>query len=91
MQFTVFVLRPDGNASRFEFSEYRGLVDVARAESDWTLRIELCRAIARMLKEEAFLLPIANSVTLWGGRETVRGVTRQPLVGDPVPAEPWMA
>src|SRR5262249_26434832 len=90
MQFTAFVLRPDGNASRFESAEYRRLVELARTESDWLQRLAMYRAIATLIKNEAFLLPIAKSINVWGVRNNRQGVTRQPLVGDPSLAETYV-
>jgi peptide/nickel transport system substrate-binding protein len=91
MQFTAFVLRPEGNASRFTSDEYVQLVTRARREPDWNKRKSIYRDIAVFLKNEAFLLPIANSVNPWGMRSNVHGVVRQPLVGEPSLAELWLS
>ena len=90
MQFTAFVLRPEGNASRFQSDEYVRQVQAARREPDWDKRIALYRDVARLVKDEAFLLPVANRVNPWGTRVNVHGITRQPLLGAPVLEELWL-
>jgi len=72
MQFTAFVFRPDGNASRFQSDQYRQIVDMARREPDWDKRLALYRQIATFVKDEAFVLPIANGVATYGLRWNVR-------------------
>ena len=84
MQFTAFVLRPEGNASRFHSDEYVREVQAARREPDWDKRMALYRNVARLVKDEAFLLPVANRVNPWGIHSNVQGVTRQPLLGAPL-------
>jgi ABC-type transport system substrate-binding protein len=91
MQFTAFVLRPEANASLFESDEYVRRVDAARRELDWDKRMGLYHAIARFLKEEAFLLPVANRIVPWGVRANVHGISRQPLQGNPVLEDLWVA
>ena len=41
MQFTAFVFRPTGNASRFQSDQYQQMVDAARREPDWTKRLSM--------------------------------------------------
>jgi ABC-type transport system substrate-binding protein len=91
MLFTAFVLRPDGNASRFSSDEYSMLVSRAREERDWAQRLSLYRRIAMLVKKEAFLLPIANYVNSWGVHANVQGVVRLPLTGAPSLAEVWLS
>jgi peptide/nickel transport system substrate-binding protein len=91
MLFTAFVLRPDGNASRFSSDEYSMLVSRAREERDWAQRVSLYRRIAMLVKKEAFLLPIANYVNSWGVHANVQGVVRLPLTGAPSLAEVWLS
>jgi ABC-type transport system substrate-binding protein len=90
MQFTAFVFRPDGNASRFESDRYRQLVDAARAEQDWDKRLGLYRQIATLVKDEAFVLPIANNISAYGLRSNVQGFSRQPLQPSPLLEDIWL-
>jgi peptide/nickel transport system substrate-binding protein len=91
MEFTAFALRPQGNASRFQSDEYVRLTDAARREPDPVKRIDQYRQIGRFVKEEAFLIPVANTVYPWAIRTNVHGMSRQPLVGFPVLEELWMS
>jgi peptide/nickel transport system substrate-binding protein len=91
MQFTAFVLRPEANASRFQSDEYVRRVEAARRELDWDKRMGLYHDIARFVKEEAFLLPVANRIVPWGVRANVHGISRQPLQGNPVLEDLWVA
>jgi peptide/nickel transport system substrate-binding protein len=91
MQFTAFVLRPEGNASRFQSDAYISQVQAARREPDRDKRMALYQGIARLVKDEAFLLPIANRIVPWGVRSNVRGFSRQPLLATPTLDELWLA
>ena len=51
-------------------------------------RMALYHEVARLVRDEAFLIPIANTVYPWALRANVHGLTRQPLVALPVPEEP---
>jgi ABC-type transport system substrate-binding protein len=51
----------------------------------------LYQGIARLVKDEAFLLPIANRIVPWGVRSNVRGFSRQPLLATPTLDELWLA
>jgi peptide/nickel transport system substrate-binding protein len=91
MQFTAFALRPEGNASRFKSDEYVRMVKAARNEFDFEKRMSVYRDIARLVKDEAFLLPLANRVVAWGTRPNVHGITRQPLIASPVLEDLWVS
>jgi peptide/nickel transport system substrate-binding protein len=91
MEFTAFALRPEGNASRFSSDEYVRLTDAARREADPAKRVDLYHVIARFVRDEAFLIPVANTVYPWALRANVHGLTRQPLVAQPVPEELWLS
>jgi peptide/nickel transport system substrate-binding protein len=91
MQFTAFVFRPRGNDSRFQSDEYSRLVDAASRAPDWTTRLGLYRQIATFVKDAAFILPIANSVNLWGLRKNVQGFSRQPIGPYPVLEDIWLS
>jgi peptide/nickel transport system substrate-binding protein len=85
MIFTAIPFRTTGNAAHFESDEYRGMADAARREPDWEKRLGLYRQIAAFVKNEAFVLPVANAVTPWAHRSSVRGV-----VGDPFSSAPFL-
>jgi peptide/nickel transport system substrate-binding protein len=89
--FTAFPFRPSGNASRFKSDEYTQLVDSARREPDFQKRLALYRHIAGFMKDQAFVLPLANFVGLWGMRANVQGFSRQPLYNSPALEDVWLA
>jgi len=91
MQFTAFALRPEGNASRLKSPDYVRLVDAARREPDFTRRMAIYRDVSRVVKDEAFLLPIANTIYPWGVRSNVQGMARQPLQGFPRLEDLWLS
>jgi ABC-type transport system substrate-binding protein len=91
MQFTAFAFRPEGNASRLKSPEYTRLVDAARREPDFTRRMAIYGDVSRLVKEEAFLLPIANTIYQWGVRANIQGIVRQPLQGFPRLEEVWLS
>ncbi len=91
MQFTAFVFRPSGNASRFQSDQYGQMVDAARREPDWNRRLALYRQIAVFLKDAAFVLPIANGIYPFGLRSNVKGLARQPLAGAPILEDIWFS
>ncbi len=90
MQFTAFVFGPTGNASRFQSDQYQQMVDAARREPDWTKRLSMYRAIGKFVRDQAFILPIANQVNPYDLRRNVHGFARQPLVGSPVLEDMWL-
>lgn len=85
MIFTAFPFRTTGNAAHFESDEYRGLVDAARREPGWEKRLALYRQISAFVRNEAFVLPVANAVTPWAHLSTVQGLT-----GDPFSSAPFL-
>ena len=85
MIFTAFPFRTTGNAGHFESDEYRGLADAARREPSWEKRVGLYRQIGALVKNEAFVLPVANAVTPWAHLSTVQGLT-----GDPFSSAPFL-
>jgi ABC-type transport system substrate-binding protein len=91
MAFTSFPFRPHNNASHFQSDEYSMMVDAARREPDPTKRIALYRGIATYLKDQAFVLPLANSTVALAMRANVHGFIRQPLFTVPVLEEIWLA
>jgi ABC-type transport system substrate-binding protein len=91
MAFTAFPFRPNGNASRFESDEYVQLVDSARREPEATKRLALYRQIATFVREQAFVLPVANYVVAFGMRSNVHGFARQPLFVNPALEDVWLA
>ena len=91
LQFTAFVFRPSGNASRFQSDQYSQLVDTARREPDRARRVALYRQIAVFLQDAAFELPIANAISPYGVRSNVHGFTRQPAAGAPIVEDIWLS
>jgi len=90
MAFTAFPFRPNGNASRFQSGEYTLLVDSARRETDAGKRLALYRQIATFVKDQAFVLPLANQVVAYGMRSNVHGFARQPLFVNPALEDVWL-
>jgi peptide/nickel transport system substrate-binding protein len=91
LQFTAFVFRPSGNASRFQSDLYSQMVDAARRERDPARRLGLYRQIAVFLQDAAFELPIANAISPYGVRSNVQGIARQPLAGAPILEDIWLS
>jgi ABC-type transport system substrate-binding protein len=91
MAFTAPAFRPSGNACRFQSDEYVVMVDSARREPDPERRLALYRQIATFVKDQAFVLPLANYVAVYGMRSNVHGVARQPLAGYPALEDLWLA
>jgi peptide/nickel transport system substrate-binding protein len=92
MQFTAFVFRPQGNASRFQSDEYSRMVDAASRAPDWAARLTAYRQIGAFVKDAAFLLPIANSVLPWGLGKNVQGFKdRAGFAGYPVLEDIWLS
>jgi ABC-type transport system substrate-binding protein len=85
MIFNAFPFRTTGNAAHFESDEYRGLADAARREPSWEKRLGLYRQITAFVRNEAFVLPVANAVTPWAHRSSVQGVS-----GDPFSSAPFL-
>ncbi len=90
MAFTNFVFRPSGNASRFESDEYTMLVAAARREPDVDRRIGLYRQIGAFVKDQAFVLPLANSTVAVAMHSNIHGFVRHPLFTVPLLEELWM-
>ena len=91
MEFTAFALRPQGNASRFRSDEYVRMTDAARREPDSAKRMDMYHQVGRLVKDEAFLIPVANTVYPWAIRTNVHGMSRQPLQGFPILEELWVS
>jgi peptide/nickel transport system substrate-binding protein len=72
--FDTAALRPKGNPSHFESAEFSRLVGAGQRELDPSQRLEIYRQITRLLKDEAFFLPIANPMIAHGLRREVQGV-----------------
>ncbi len=72
--FDSGVLRPHGNPSHFDSPEYSRLIDTGRRELDESKRMEIYREIARVLKDEAFFLPVANPMIAHGLRREVQAL-----------------
>jgi ABC-type transport system substrate-binding protein len=90
MAFTAFPFRSNGNASRFQSDEYTSLVDSARREPDPEKRLGLYRQIATLVKDQAFVLPLANYVAVYGMRSNVKVVSRQPSAPYPAVEDIWL-
>src|SRR5579859_5257810 len=65
LAFTATPLRPNGNITHFTSDTYTQLVNAAKQEPDWNNRLALYHQIGLLLKDEAFLIPVANLVTPW--------------------------
>ena len=91
MLFTTFSWRPDANGSRFHSDQYSQLVTTARQEPDWNKRLALYRQIAALVKDEAFVLPVANAISVWGVQSNVQGLVRQPIGPYPNLEDIWLA
>jgi peptide/nickel transport system substrate-binding protein len=89
LAFTNFAFRSSGNASRFHSDQYTEMVDAARREPDSEKRIALYRQIGAYVKDQAFVLPLANSIVAYAMRSSVHGFVRQPLFTVPVPEDLW--
>jgi len=72
--FDSAALRPHGNPSHFESAEYTRLVAAGQRELDQSKRLSIYRDITRLLKDEAFFLPIANPMIAHGLRREVQGI-----------------
>jgi len=72
--FTAQPFNPAANASRFKSDEYARLVQQAQVEADDAKRIATYRDIAKLVKEEAFILPVANWPRIWAMRSNLQGV-----------------
>jgi peptide/nickel transport system substrate-binding protein len=91
MAFTAFPFRPTGNAGRFQSDEYIRFVDAARREPDPDKRLSLYRQIATFVKDEAFVLPLANYGSCYGTRSNVNGVARQAVTAVPAMEDVWLS
>jgi peptide/nickel transport system substrate-binding protein len=90
--FSLFPFRTEHNSSRFRSAEYSRLVDAGRAEPDWDKRIAVYRDVTRLLRDEAFILPVATPRTVFGLRTNVHGLTMTPgQPGAPYFEEVWLA
>jgi peptide/nickel transport system substrate-binding protein len=90
LAFTAFPFRPGGNSSRFQDDRYAQLVDAARLEPDDAKRMALYRQIGAFVKDQAFVLPLANRDIAWGVRSNVHGVGRGPVEHTPVFEDAWL-
>jgi ABC-type transport system substrate-binding protein len=66
-------------------------VDSARREPEPDQRLALYRQIATFVKDQAFVLPLANNVAVYAMRSNVNGVVRQPLQSYPALEDLWLA
>jgi len=66
------------------------LIESSRPERNWERRVAIDRQIAVLVKDEAFILPVADFISAWGIRASLRGATRQPRSGYPVLDELWL-
>jgi len=78
--FSLFPFRPVNNSSRFHDEEYSRLVDAGRKELDWSKRVAVYREITRLLRDEAFILPVATPQVVYAVQKTVHGLTATPGV-----------
>jgi peptide/nickel transport system substrate-binding protein len=76
--FSAHPFGTEKNASRFQSDEYKRLVTAAQAEADWDKRISLYRDVTRLIKDEAFILPLANRVETRALRRHVQGFELDP-------------
>jgi ABC-type transport system substrate-binding protein len=67
------------------------MVDAARREPDADRRLGQYRQLATYVKDQAFVLPLANYVAAYGTRSNVHGLSRQPLAPYPVLEDLWLA
>jgi peptide/nickel transport system substrate-binding protein len=91
MVFTGFALRPEGNPTRFESAEYVQMVNAGEAESNWDKRVAIYRQIAQFVRDQAFILPLADRMIPWGRRSNVLGLTKQSTQPYPLFDEVWMS
>jgi peptide/nickel transport system substrate-binding protein len=90
--FSLFPFRPENNSSRFHAQEYSRLVHAGRTEPDWDKRIAIYRDVTRLLRDEAFILPIATPQVAYGLRRTVQGLSVTPgLPGAPYFEGVWLS
>ena len=73
MLFAAHPFGTEKNASNFESDEYRSMVAEAAVELDPQRRLEIYRDIARLIQQEAFILPVANRPQLYAMADTVDG------------------
>jgi len=78
--FTAHPFGTEKNASRFQSDEYKRLVDAARRERDQPRRIGLYSDITKLIKDEAFILPMANRTQLYALRAGVQGLRTNALL-----------
>jgi peptide/nickel transport system substrate-binding protein len=78
--FTLFPFRPDNNSSRFHDPDYSRLVAAGRSEPDWDKRLAIYRELTRILRDEAFVLPMATPRVVYGIQKSVHGLTFVPGV-----------
>jgi len=78
--FSLFPFRPDKNSSRFQSEEYGRLVHAGAVEQDWAKRLAVYRDITALLREEAFVLPVATPRVAYLLRKTVEGLAVTPGV-----------
>lgn len=93
MAFPALVFRPEGNASRFRSDEYSQLVSTARLEPELNKRLTLYRQIAQIVQDEAFVLPVGNTVVPYAMRSNVQGFGVLPGAAaySPVYENIWLA
>lgn len=72
MLFTTHPFNPDGNAPRFQSEEYSRIIIAAQQEPDQDARIQLYRDLTELIKDEAFILPLANGLVTAGLQENVQ-------------------
>ena len=72
--FDGSALRPRGNPSHFESADYSRLIDAGSREPDENKRLTIYHDITRLLKDEAFFLPVANPMIAQGLRREVHGL-----------------
>jgi peptide/nickel transport system substrate-binding protein len=76
--FSLFPFRPDNNSSRFQSEEYVRLVRAGALETDWDTRLAIYRDITALLRDEAFVLPVATPQVAYALQKTVEGLTVTP-------------
>jgi peptide/nickel transport system substrate-binding protein len=83
--------RPDGNPTGFDEPRYRELINAQSAAIDRAERLPLLRDLVAYVQEQAFVIPIAPSVTPFATRSTVEGWTMLPIGPVAYMEQVWLA